>query len=99
MAHLKKNLSPKEMCRSHTESSITTKFTYVVQIGHPWPLFQLIFVLFKQTIQEGGSPGLVVMGGDSCSEGRGFESQHHKLDGHVLTYICCKNFNVYLKRR
>ena len=22
------------------------------------------------------SPGLVLMGGDSCSEGRGFESQH-----------------------
>ena len=24
----------------------------------------------------GGSPGLVVMGVDSCPEGRGFESQH-----------------------
>ena len=22
------------------------------------------------------------MGGDSCSEGRGFESQHHILNGH-----------------
>ena len=31
---------------------------------------------------EGGSLGLVVMGGDSCSEGREFESQHHILDGH-----------------
>ena len=30
----------------------------------------------------GGSPGLVVMGGDSCSEGHGFESQHHILDGY-----------------
>ena len=30
----------------------------------------------------GGSPGLVVMGGDLCSEGRDFESQHHILDGH-----------------
>ena len=29
-----------------------------------------------------GSPGLVVMGGDSCPQGRGFESKHHKLDGH-----------------
>ena len=25
---------------------------------------------------------LVVMGGDFCSEGRGFESQHHILDAH-----------------
>ena len=24
----------------------------------------------------------MVMGGDSCYEGRGFESQHHILDGH-----------------
>ena len=30
----------------------------------------------------GESPGLVVMGGDSYSEGRGFESQHRVLDGH-----------------
>ena len=24
------------------------------------------------------------MGGDSCSEGHGLESQHHLLDGHFL---------------
>ena len=30
----------------------------------------------------GGSPGLVVMGRDSRSEGRGFESRHRILDGH-----------------
>ena len=30
----------------------------------------------------GGSPGLVVMRGDSCSEGCGFESQHRILNGH-----------------
>ena len=44
----------------------------------------------------GGSPGLVVMGGDSRSEGRGFESRHRILDGHFFTY--CKNCNVCLKR-
>ena len=32
----------------------------------------------------GGSPGLVVMGGDSCSEGRGFESRRRILDGHNI---------------
>ena len=46
-----------------------------------------------------GSPGLVVMGGDSCSEGCGFKSQHRMLDGHFFTYICWKNCNdVCLKR-
>ena len=29
-----------------------------------------------------GSPGLVVMGGDSCSKGCEFKSQHRILDGH-----------------
>ena len=40
---------------------------------------------------QGGSPGLVVMGGDSHSEGHGFESLHRILDGHFFSYICCKN--------
>ena len=31
-----------------------------------------------------GNRGVVVMGGDSCSEGCGFESRHHTLDGHIL---------------
>ena len=46
-----------------------------------------------------GSSGLVVMGGDSCSKGRGFESQRHILDGHFFTFICCIDCNVCLKRR
>ena len=48
----------------------------------------------RKQILEGGSPGLVVMGRDSCFKGRGFESWHHILDGHFFTFICCKNFNV-----
>ena len=36
----------------------------------------------------GGSPGLVVMGGDSCSKVREFECWHYILDGHFLhTYL------------
>ena len=41
----------------------------------------------------------MVMGRDSRSEGRGFESQLRILDGHFFTYISCKNCkNVCLKR-
>ena len=36
-----------------------------------------------------GSPGLVVMGRDSSSKGRG----HPILDGHFFAYNCCKNGN------
>ena len=47
----------------------------------------------------GGSPGLVVMGGDSRYKGRGFESRCCMLDGHdIFTLICCKNCIVCLKR-
>ena len=42
----------------------------------------------------GGSTGLVVIGGDSRSEVCGFKSSEH-----FFTYICCKNFNVYLRRQ
>ena len=41
----------------------------------------------------------MVMGGDSCSEGHGFESQPCILDGHFFILICCKICNdVCLKR-
>ena len=36
----------------------------------------------RSYVNMGGSPGLVVMGGDSRSKGRGFESQRQILDGH-----------------
>ena len=38
----------------------------------------------------GGSLGLVVMGGDSCSEGCGLESQHHVLNGHFSHTLVVK---------
>ena len=62
--------------------------------------FKKIFSFLK-TLAMGGSPGLVVMGGDSCSEGRGFESRCRILDGHNIFshIICCKNCNVCLKRQ
>ena len=39
-----------------------------------------IFPASKTNLCKGGSPGLVVIGGDSCTEGCGFESQHWILD-------------------
>ena len=38
----------------------------------------------------GGTPGLVVMGGDSCSKGCGFKSQHCKLDEHFSLIFIVK---------
>ena len=35
----------------------------------------------------------MVMGRDSRSKSRGFDSRHRILDGHFFTYICCKNCN------
>ena len=36
----------------------------------------------------GGSPVLLDMGGDWCSEVRGFESQYHILDVQFLHFYC-----------
>ena len=44
----------------------------------------------KHCLEKGGSPGLVVMGGNSYSKGREFESWHHIMDGyfvHIPTYL------------
>ena len=66
--------------------------------------FQLLFINkyrirstngFKSTVlrtlKQIQIPGLVVVGGDSCFEGRGFKSQGRTLGVHFVTYICCKN--------
>ena len=48
-------------------------------------------VTFCQTIiiiiTEDRSPGLVVIGGDSCSKSHEFESLHCILDGHFFTHL------------
>ena len=49
-------------------------------------------------IHLGEGPGLVVMGGCSCFEGVGFESQHCKTGLTFLSLICNKNCNVCLKK-
>ena len=41
----------------------------------------------KQLKHLGGSPGLVVMGDDSCSKGHGFESRRRILDGLTFFHI------------
>ena len=52
----------------------------------------------------GGSSGLVVIGGDSCSEGCGFKSQHRLLDGYFSQIDVClkipkiKNKNTEYKQ-
>ena len=46
--------------------------------------------------EKGGSPGLVVMRGDSCPEDHGFESQHNILDGHFSHIFAV---NICLRRR
>ena len=43
--------------------------------------------VFDFILNLGGSPDLVIMEGDSCSKGHGFESQHRLLDGHFHIYL------------
>ena len=41
----------------------------------------------RQTVILGGSPGLVVNGGDSCTKGREFESLRRILDVYFSHYL------------
>ena len=56
-----------------------------------------IFTLIQTAL--GGSRGLVVMGGDSCSKGHGLNpSAGYWMEMTFFTLICCKNCIVCLKR-
>ena len=44
-------------------------------------LISTVYFMEKSQIKK-KSPGLVVMGADSCSKGCGFKSQHRIFDGH-----------------
>ena len=44
----------------------------------------------------GGSPVIVVMGGDSCSEVHGFESLHRTLDGNFSHIFAVKIVMVFV---
>ena len=48
---------------------------------------------------QGGSPGLVVMGDDSCLRGCVFESRCHIPDGHFFTLICVKIYCLFEKTK
>ena len=70
----------------------------------PYSNCKLVKFSIKQLqhlLGKGGSHGLVVIRGDPCSEGHGFESQHRILDGHFFTdtYLLQRDYNVCLKRR
>ena len=47
----------------------------------------------------GGSPGLVVMGGDSRFKGREFESRHRILDGNFSHLFVVKLYFVFEKTK
>ena len=55
-------------------------YANVSNVGFSWQAY-IINAL------QGGSPGLVVMGGGSCSKGRGFKSWHRILDGHDIFHV------------
>ena len=82
-------------CRLQRDSNSERQSTRRVRwpLDHHGPfnkiLFIFIFTLITFTLLQyydsrGGGPGLVVMGGDSCSKVRGFESRRHMLNEHNI---------------
>ena len=74
----------------------TEKFLLFLEGGIiPW---YAIGLRSKVTLKWGGSPGLVVMGDDSCSRGCGFESRRRILNGHFFTFVCLKRPKINRKK-
>ena len=73
-----------------------------IQLGCPKllvnPLLLILTIAWSQILGSkrivalGGSPGLVAMGGDSCSKGCEFKSRHRILDGHFFKYLFAVKF-------
>ena len=59
----------------------------------------MLHLFFQQLKILGRSPGLMVMGGDSCSEGCEFKSLHCILDGHFSHIFVEKNVMCVTKTK
>ena len=49
-------------------------------------------------LESGGTPGPVVMGGDSCLKGRGYKSRMPYTGWTFFTLICCTNCIVFFEK-
>ena len=58
--------------------SLNSFFTFLVDVN----------LFHDGKLEETGSPGLLVMGGNLCSQGYGFKSRYHIMDGPFFTFIC-----------
>ena len=76
-----------QLCELASNASFWTFKDFVKCQGHSCCHFCGLKITKINIIIMKGSPGLVVMGGDSCSKGHGFESRHHILDGHDIFHI------------
>ena len=56
------------------------------------------FARYRQKRSQGGCPGLVVIGGESWSEGCVFESHRLMMDVHFFTYIYWKTCNYLFEK-
>ena len=61
---------------------VVSVLAFYFQFETPWSMQFCSVKLCDQNESIQKSPGLVVIGGDSCSKGCGFESQHRRLDEH-----------------
>ena len=76
----------REYHSTHSLTLVPKKMHMMILRRPPYKTFFLLKCSSARTVlsthSQGGSPGLVVMGGDSCSKGCGFKSWHCILDGH-----------------
>ena len=82
-------------CQRQLFEAASSHCPWTDQCPPPTTIIILVLIIIVVTLNStdknyvglGGSPGLVVMGGDSRPKGRGFESRRRILDGHDIFHI------------
>ena len=86
-----------ELKLGSTKISKLTRFTAIKKRFKP--TYVLFLSLVKNITVLVGSPGQVAMGGDSCSEGCGFESQRRILDGlNIYSHILVVRIVMFVRK-
>ena len=74
------------------QAKLYFKTVFALKIAYSWCFSlggNIDFPDFLQKSFMTSTTGLAVTGVGLCSRGRGFESQHWLLDGHLVTLFCC----------
>ena len=93
-----RNIELLALCKHLPMSSLSSCCCCKSNRSKGWSVVTSLVNVIKLYWELGGSPGLLVIGGDSCSKGCGFESQPCIPDGHFSHLFVVKIVMFVSKR-